>query len=135
MKKNKKREAQEEGKMKNVTFDELCGLIDRALLAARMKVRRFEEQAENRLEWELFDSFELAICDLRDANNRANWTKDWLPLIEALKTVGLEFTNQEEAIEFIKNIARERSEEELSETSDLSGPRADTPGVTDESDV
>jgi len=121
--------------MKNVTFDELCGLIDRALLAARMKVRRFEEQAENRLEWELFDSFELAICDLRDANNRANWTKDWLPLIEALKTVGLEFTNQEEAIEFIKNIARERSEEELSETSDLSGPRADTPGVTDESDV
>lgn len=112
MKKNKKQESRKEDAMKNATFDELCGLIDRALLTARMKVRRFDEQAENRLEMELFNSFELAICDLRDANNRANRTKDWLPLIEALKKVGLEFTDQEEAIEFIKSIARERREKQ-----------------------
>jgi len=120
--------------MENDNFVILCGHIDRALLAARMKVIRFQEQAENQLEKELLDSFELTICGLSDANNKASRTREWLPLIEAFRRAGLEFSNKEQAIEFIEGIARERSEKEPPETSDSSGPRANTPGVTDDSD-
>ena len=98
--------------MKNATFNELCGLIDRAMLTARMKVRRFQGEAENLLERKLFDSFELAICDLTDGANKADRLGDWQPLIEALRRVGLEFAKQEQATEFIEEIARERREEE-----------------------
>ena len=100
--------------MENANFEQLCGYIDRALLDARLKVRGFLEQAENQLENELFRSLELTICDLIDANNKASRSTEWRPLIEGFKRAGLEFSNQEQAIEFIEGIARERSEEEQS---------------------